>query len=88
MTQAGRVVVYGGRGALGSKCISTLKANNFWVGSIDLTENSDADLNIVLEKDSDLAQQVCFHTPLNKYTPNFYTGIQSPRIDQVSPKRL
>jgi dihydropteridine reductase len=57
MTQAGRVVVYGGRGALGSKCISTLKANNFWVGSIDLTENSDADLNIVLEKDSDLAQQ-------------------------------
>ncbi|EFA11166.1 Dihydropteridine reductase-like Protein [Tribolium castaneum] len=57
MSQAGRVVVYGGRGALGSKCISALKAKNFWVGSIDLNENSEADLNIVLEKDSDLMQQ-------------------------------
>ncbi|KAJ3639606.1 hypothetical protein Zmor_002956 [Zophobas morio] len=57
MSQAGRVVVYGGRGALGSKCVSALKANNFWVGSIDLNENPEADLNIVLEKDSDLVQQ-------------------------------
>jgi len=57
MSQAGRVIVYGGRGALGSKCVSVLKANNFWVGSIDLNENSEADVNIVLGKDSDLVQQ-------------------------------
>lgn len=27
-TSAGRVVVYGGKGALGSKCVSNFKANN------------------------------------------------------------
>lgn len=30
-----------------------------WVGSIDMSENKDADLNILVEKDADLVQQVC-----------------------------
>ncbi|CAG9826788.1 unnamed protein product [Diabrotica balteata] len=57
MTYAGRVIVYGGRGALGAKCISHFKANNFWVGSIDLTENPEADVNILVKKEDNLQDQ-------------------------------
>lgn len=57
MTYAGRVIVYGGRGALGAKCISHFKANNFWVGSIDLSENTEADLNILVKREESLQQQ-------------------------------
>ncbi|KAL3290290.1 hypothetical protein HHI36_023635 [Cryptolaemus montrouzieri] len=52
-----RVLVYGGKGALGSTCVSHFKAKNFWVGSIDRSENKDADLNILVETDADLVQQ-------------------------------
>ncbi|XP_074031295.1 dihydropteridine reductase [Leptinotarsa decemlineata] len=57
MAQAGRVIIYGGRGALGAKCVSQFKANNFWVGSIDMAENPEADVNILVKKDENLQQQ-------------------------------
>ncbi|XP_056636958.1 dihydropteridine reductase [Diorhabda sublineata] len=57
MTYAGRVIIYGGRGALGAKCISHFKANNFWVASIDLSENTEADLNILVKKEESFQQQ-------------------------------
>lgn len=57
MSHAGRVVIYGGRGALGSKCVAHFKAQNFWVGSIDLHENTEADLNILVEKDAAVENQ-------------------------------
>ncbi|KAH8288073.1 hypothetical protein KR018_011512 [Drosophila ironensis] len=49
---AGRVFVYGGKGALGSACVDHFKANNYWVGSIDLTENEKADVSIVVPRDA------------------------------------
>lgn len=52
-----RVIIYGGKGALGSTCVSHFKSENFWVGSIDMSENKDADLNILVEKEADLVQQ-------------------------------
>ncbi|KAJ8918678.1 hypothetical protein NQ315_014998 [Exocentrus adspersus] len=57
MSQAGRVLIYGGRGALGAKCVSYFKTNNFWVGSIDLAENTEADYNIIVKKDESFQQQ-------------------------------
>ncbi|XP_017787265.1 PREDICTED: dihydropteridine reductase [Nicrophorus vespilloides] len=54
---SGRVVIYGGRGALGSKCVQYFKAQNFWVGSIDMHENQEADVNIVVDKDSEFSKQ-------------------------------
>ncbi|KAG5896463.1 hypothetical protein JTB14_002604 [Gonioctena quinquepunctata] len=57
MAQVGRVLIYGGRGALGAKCVSHFKANNFWVGSIDLAENPEADVNIVVNKEENFQQQ-------------------------------
>uniref|UniRef100_A0A336M607 Dihydropteridine reductase n=1 Tax=Culicoides sonorensis TaxID=179676 RepID=A0A336M607_CULSO len=53
----GRVVIYGGRGALGATVVSHFKANNWWVGSIDLGENEKADANIVVNKDADFVGQ-------------------------------
>ncbi|KAI8040570.1 dihydropteridine reductase [Drosophila gunungcola] len=54
---AGRVVIYGGKGALGSACVDHFKANNYWVGSIDLTENEKADVSIVVPRDAIWSEQ-------------------------------
>lgn len=43
-----RVIIYGGRGALGKACVSHFQSNNFWVGSIDLVENEHADESITV----------------------------------------
>ncbi|KAF2903500.1 hypothetical protein ILUMI_02690 [Ignelater luminosus] len=53
----GRVIVYGGRGALGAKCVSHFKANNWWVGSIDLGANDEADVNILVKSGDGLPEQ-------------------------------
>lgn len=47
----GRVLIYGGKGALGAACVSHFKSNNYWVGSIDLSENDQADVSIVVSRD-------------------------------------
>ncbi|XP_074114325.1 dihydropteridine reductase [Cotesia typhae] len=44
----GRVFIYGGKGALGSVCVSQFKAKKWWVGNIDMKENESADVNIVV----------------------------------------
>jgi len=43
-----RVAVYGGKGALGSTLVSHCKSKDWWVCNIDLTENPEADFNIVV----------------------------------------
>lgn len=52
-----RVLVYGGKGALGSACVSHFKSNNYWVGSIDLNLNEEADASIVLPRDLSWEEQ-------------------------------
>ncbi|XP_034110119.1 dihydropteridine reductase [Drosophila sulfurigaster albostrigata] len=54
---AGRVVVYGGKGALGSACVDHFKSKNFWVGSIDLSENDKADVSVVVPRDASWEEQ-------------------------------
>ncbi|XP_069140669.1 dihydropteridine reductase-like [Argopecten irradians] len=51
-TTVGRVLVYGGKGALGSACVSFFKTKNYWVGSIDLAPNEQADANILVKVDA------------------------------------
>lgn len=46
---AGRVLVYGGKGALGSTIVSYFKSNNWWVGSIDMSSNDNAHANVVVK---------------------------------------
>jgi len=44
-----KVLVYGGKGALGSTIVGYFKSKNWWVGSIDMFPNEEAHANIVLE---------------------------------------
>jgi len=46
---AGRVVVYGGRGALGTAIVSKFKDTGYWVASIDTRPSETSDENIVVE---------------------------------------
>lgn len=54
---SGKVLIYGGRGALGATCVQYFKKNNWWVGCIDLAENESADVNIVVDRDADWVSQ-------------------------------
>ncbi|XP_061941729.1 dihydropteridine reductase [Apis cerana] len=53
----GRVFVYGGKGALGSACISKFKSKSWWVGCIDMKVNEQADANIIVKSDSNWQEQ-------------------------------
>ncbi|XP_062509679.1 dihydropteridine reductase-like [Corticium candelabrum] len=56
-SSAGRVLVYGGKGALGSAIVNHFKSNNWWVASIDLIPNEDAHSNIVITKTDSWTEQ-------------------------------
>ncbi|XP_019631845.1 PREDICTED: dihydropteridine reductase-like [Branchiostoma belcheri] len=49
MAASSRVLVYGGKGALGSVCVKYFKEKSWWVGSIDLVPNEEADANVVVQ---------------------------------------
>ncbi|XKL59598.1 hypothetical protein PGB90_000614 [Kerria lacca] len=51
------VVVYGGKGALGSTCISAFKSINWWVGNIATSPIEAADANILVNKENSLEDQ-------------------------------
>ncbi|XP_003738718.1 dihydropteridine reductase [Galendromus occidentalis] len=53
----GRVVIYGGKGALGSVVTSAFRSKNFWVCSIDGSANEAASENIVVDFAKDLVGQ-------------------------------
>ncbi|XP_017330363.1 quinoid dihydropteridine reductase a [Ictalurus punctatus] len=44
---ANRVLIYGGRGALGSTCVHHFKSKGWWVASIDIAANEEADVNVL-----------------------------------------
>lgn len=52
-----RVIIYGGKGALGSVCVKYFKEKGFWVGSIDLRANDEAQHNVIVTKLTDLNEQ-------------------------------
>lgn len=45
-----KVLVYGGKGALGSAVVDFFKSKSWWVASIDLSPNETADANILVTK--------------------------------------
>jgi len=54
---APKALVYGGKGALGSTLISFFKARNWWVASIDLFANDEANANVILENSESWSSQ-------------------------------
>ncbi|XP_060935221.1 quinoid dihydropteridine reductase a [Limanda limanda] len=52
-----RVIVYGGRGALGSKCVRLFKSKGWWVASIDMAANEEASENVIVKMSECFAEQ-------------------------------
>jgi len=52
-----RVLVYGGKGALGCVIVDHFKSQNWWVASIDMRENEGADVNITVDVTASLLEQ-------------------------------
>lgn len=57
MAAARKVIVYGGKGALGTKCVELFKSKNWWVASIDFTSNEDASANIIVKTSESFTEQ-------------------------------
>lgn len=49
-TQSGKVLVYGGKGALGTSVVNYFKSRNWWVVSVDLFPNEEAHANVIITK--------------------------------------
>ncbi|CAJ0927851.1 unnamed protein product [Ranitomeya imitator] len=56
-SEARRVLVYGGRGALGSRCVDYFMSRDWWVASIDVTENAAANANVVVKPSDSFSEQ-------------------------------
>ncbi|EEC15915.1 dihydropteridine reductase, putative [Ixodes scapularis] len=54
---AGRVLVYGGKGALGSSIVSLFRQHKWWVGCVDHFANEEADANIFVESSDSWTKQ-------------------------------
>ncbi|KAM3613212.1 uncharacterized protein V6R79_022560 [Siganus canaliculatus] len=54
---ANRVIVYGGRGALGSKCVQYFKSKGWWVASIDMGANDEANENVIVKLSESFTEQ-------------------------------
>jgi len=52
-----KVLVYGGKGALGSACVDFFKSNNWWVSSVDLIQNEKANANVLISNSDTLVSQ-------------------------------
>uniref|UniRef100_A0A8D3CH77 Dihydropteridine reductase n=1 Tax=Scophthalmus maximus TaxID=52904 RepID=A0A8D3CH77_SCOMX len=53
-----RVIVYGGRGALGSKCVQHFKSRGWWVACIDMAANEEANENVIVKMSECFTEQV------------------------------
>eukprot|EP00092_Neocalanus_flemingeri_P023159 GFUD01025112.1.p1 GENE.GFUD01025112.1~~GFUD01025112.1.p1 ORF type:complete len:234 (+),score=98.60 GFUD01025112.1:178-879(+) len=54
---SGRVVVYGGRGALGSAIVTKFKESGWWVANVDMKISEGADENILVEGETWVQQE-------------------------------
>ncbi|XP_030643815.1 dihydropteridine reductase isoform X1 [Chanos chanos] len=55
--EAHRVIIYGGKGALGSKCVQYFKSKNWWVACIDITANEEANANVTVKMTESFTEQ-------------------------------
>uniref|UniRef100_A0A671NHX6 Dihydropteridine reductase n=1 Tax=Sinocyclocheilus anshuiensis TaxID=1608454 RepID=A0A671NHX6_9TELE len=63
-TEAQKVSVYGGKGALGSACVQYVRAKNWWVASIDSSANEEASANVTVKMTESFTEQASHQTLL------------------------
>ncbi|XP_055783307.1 quinoid dihydropteridine reductase a [Salvelinus fontinalis] len=54
---ASRVLVYGGKGALGSKIVQHFKSKGWWVASIDIVASEEANANVLVKLSESFTEQ-------------------------------
>ncbi|CAB1337393.1 unnamed protein product [Coregonus sp. 'balchen'] len=54
---ASRVLVYGGRGALGSKIVQHFTSKGWWVASVDIVANEEANANVLVKLSESFTEQ-------------------------------
>uniref|UniRef100_A0A3Q2PUJ2 Dihydropteridine reductase n=1 Tax=Fundulus heteroclitus TaxID=8078 RepID=A0A3Q2PUJ2_FUNHE len=54
---ANRVIVYGGKGALGSTCVQHFKSKGWWVASVDIAANEEANDNVIVKLTESFTEQ-------------------------------
>ncbi|KAJ0002769.1 hypothetical protein NQD34_007918 [Periophthalmus magnuspinnatus] len=54
---ANRVIVYGGRGALGSRIVQHFRSKGWWVASIDMAANEEANENVIVKMSESFMEQ-------------------------------
>jgi len=52
-----KVLIYGGKGALGAALVNFFKNKAFWIASVDFAQNDEADHNVVLQQNLGLEAQ-------------------------------
>lgn len=57
MAGSNKVIVYGGKGGLGSVLVSHFKSKNWWVCSVDLKANEEANENVLVNPEDSWGQQ-------------------------------
>ncbi|XP_060575835.1 dihydropteridine reductase-like isoform X2 [Ruditapes philippinarum] len=77
MALSGRILVYGGKGALGSVIVNYFKKENYWVGSIDLVPNEQADGNVIVKPNESWTEQ---HESI---TQNVETLLGENKVDAI-----
>ncbi|KAJ8271577.1 hypothetical protein COCON_G00104360 [Conger conger] len=55
--QVQRVIIYGGKGALGCRCVEYFKSKSWWVACIDLAVNEEANANVIVKQSESFTEQ-------------------------------
>ena len=57
MAATGRAIVYGGKGGLGTVIVNHFKSKGWWICSIDLAGNDQADTNVLVNPNDSWLEQ-------------------------------
>ena len=60
MATANRAIIYGGRGGLGCAIVKHFKGKGWWVCSVDIKSNEEADINILVDPNTTWTEQEAF----------------------------
>uniref|UniRef100_A0A3Q3FGT3 Quinoid dihydropteridine reductase a n=1 Tax=Kryptolebias marmoratus TaxID=37003 RepID=A0A3Q3FGT3_KRYMA len=72
-----RVIVYGGRGALGSKCVQFFRSKGWWVASIDMAANDEANENVIVKLTE------CFSEQAGQVTTDVAQLLGEQKVDAI-----
>lgn len=54
---ANRAIIYGGKGGLGSVIVSHFKTSGWWICSVDINANDEADVNVLVNPNDSWVDQ-------------------------------